>query len=347
MSRILRTLLLTATLLAPVPGLAAPPPYHLVETVPLGGGIKWDYLDFDPATGDLFISHGTELTVVAPSAGKVIGHAGGLQGSHGIAIDSHTGLLYADSAKTETVSIFDAKSLHLIKTIPALEDADGMVFDPTSSQVFVAGGDANAVLAIDAITNLPVKTVPLGGAPEFLVVDGKGHLYININDKNQLVELDSRTDAITARWPLPGCERPTGLAIDPTAGRLFSSCENAKLAVIDTRSGELVSLLPIGKGSDAVRFDPARKLIFSSNRDGSLSIIQERGPEDFVPLASLPTLPGARTMDLNPANGDLFLVTADILSSKPPKFAGGPPLYRFKPGTLRLLVYRPADIHLP
>jgi hypothetical protein len=251
-----------------------------------------------------------------------------------------SGLGFADSAKTESTVIFNVKTLQPVKTIPALLDADGMTFDPASNQVFIAGGDANAVLAIDAVTQTPDKKIALGGAPEFLVVDGSGDLFVNINDKNQIVRIDTRTDAITARWSLPGCDRPTGLAIDSKSHRLFSSCENAKLAVVDAQDGAIVTLLPIGKGTDAAGFDASRQLVFSSNRDGTLSIIKQVDSEHYVPRAPLMTAPGARTMELDPLNGDIFLVTADVSSTGQPKHAGGPPTYKFKPGTLRLLVYR-------
>jgi DNA-binding beta-propeller fold protein YncE len=337
-----RSLLLAASLFTPAMAFAAPPAYRLVQTVPLGGGIKWDYLFLDPTTDLLYVSHGTELTVVKIAAGKIAGHVTGLQGSHGITIDPRTHLGYADSAKTESVSIFDPSSFRTVKTIPALEDADGEVFDPASDQVFIVGGDANAVLAIDATENQTKQTLPLGGAPEFLVVDGTGGLYININDKNQIVKIDTKSDRLTARWNIPGCDGPTGLAIDPAAHRLFSTCENGEMAVLDTVTGKRVALLPIGKGSDSARFDAANRLAFSANRDGSLSIIREVDPGHFVAEAPLRTAPGARTMEIDPKNGDLFLVTAEVLSTLPPTLPGHAQKYVFKPGTLKLLVYQPA-----
>ncbi|MBB5373424.1 YncE family protein [Acidocella aromatica] len=340
-------MLLAASLLAGASAATAAPAYHLAETIPLGGDVKWDYLYRDPSSGHLFISHGSELTVVDPKAGEVIGHVAGLQGSHGIAIDPETGLGYADSAKTQTVSVFNVKSLQVAKELPALEDADGMVYDPASRQVFIAGGDANAVLPIDAAKNQAGKLIPLGGAPEFLVVDAEGDLFVNIKDRNQIVRIDTKTDTVTARWTLPGCDGPTGLAIDPVSQRLFSSCENAKMAVVDARNGEVVALLPIGKGSDAARFDAGRKLVFSSNRDGSLSMIRELGADHFIVMPPLQTAPGARTMEIDPVSGDVFLVTADVLSILPPPAPNKPPRYSFKPGTAKLLVYQPASMGAP
>ena len=196
------------------PSIAAPTDYTITKTVPLGGGIRWDYLHFDPASDRLFISHGTELTVLNGQTGAVIGHVRGLHGSHGIAIDHATGLGYADSSGTQTTTIFNLKTLRTVKTIPALKDADGMAIDPASNQVFVAAGDSNAVMPIDLKTNESGKPIALGGAPEFLVADGAGSLYINLNDKNEIAKIDTRTDTVVAHWPLTSCDRPTGLAMD-------------------------------------------------------------------------------------------------------------------------------------
>lgn len=334
-------LLLSAILLANIPVASAEPSYRLAKIIPLGGDVKWDYLYRDPSSGHLFISHSSEVTVVDTVSGEVIGHIAGLQGSHGIAIDPLTGLGYADSAMTQSVSVFATKTFAVTAQLPALEDADGMVFDPASHQVFIAGGDANAVRSIVLPGKQAGKLIPLGGAPEFLTVDGKGDLFVNINDKNQIVRIDTRTDTVTARWALPGCDGPKGLAVDPASQRLFSSCENAKMAVVDAREGRMVALLPIGEGSDAMRFDARRKLIFSSNRDGTLSMIREVGADRFVVLPPLRTAPGARTMEINPVSGDVFLVTADILSVVPSTAPDQAPRYSFKPGTLKLLVYQP------
>jgi DNA-binding beta-propeller fold protein YncE len=320
---------------------ASPPLYTLTKTIPIGGGIKWDYLDFDPASDSVFISHGTELTVLDAKTGNVIGNVTGLNGSHGIAIDPLTGFGFADSGKSKTTSIFDLKTLKTIKVIPALLDADGMAFDPSTHQVFVAGGDANAVLPVDTATNKPGKSIALGGAPEFLVTDGDGALYVNINDKNEIVKVDTKTDTIVARWHLASCVGPTGLAIDVASQRLFSSCENATMVIVDAENGKILASLPIGKGTDAAAFDPQRKLAFSSNRDGSLSVIRETNPNDFSVVEDIKTEPGARTIALDSKTGRIFLVTAVVQSIGAPKRVGGAPSYKFVPGSAKVLIYDP------
>ncbi len=320
---------------------AQTPPYVLTKTVALGGGIKWDYLHFDAATNRVYISHGTEITVVDAASGAVVGNVTGLAGSHGIAIDDARGLGYADSALTETITVFSLKSLQKVKTIPALLDADGMVYDAASDQVYNVGGDANAVLAVNAKTGKPAANIALGGAPEFLASDDAGSLYVNINDKNAIVRIDTKTNKIIARWPVAPCESPTGLAIDPATRRVFSTCHSGVMVVLDADTGKIVATLPIGRGTDAASFDPVRNLAFSSNGDGTLSIVKENGPNNFTLLSDMKTAPGARTLAVDPATGRIFLVTATVLSVTPPAGPNDHPHYVFKPGTLKLLIFDP------
>lgn len=339
--RLLGLLALGGAMLAPAAASAAPL-YHLAGTIPLGGSDHWDYMRFGPDFTRLYVSHGTELTVVDPSTDKVVGHVTGLDGSHGEAFDPQTGLGYADSSGNRTVTVFTLDKLTPVKTLPALEDADGIVFDPFSNQVFVVGGDANAVLAMDASTNTVKATVPLGGAPEFLAVDGNGHLFVNLNDKNEIVKLDTKTGAITARWNLPGCTGPTGLAMDTATHTLFSSCANGEMAVVNADTGALVALLPIGKGTDSAAFDPVRHRAFSANADGTLSIIQEIGSDHFKLLPPVRTAPGARTIAVDERNGEVFIATAQAVAKAKPKHPGHL-AFVFKPGTMQLLVFTPAS----
>ncbi len=339
--RFLSALACALALAAATPAASAAPLYHLVQTVPLGGGIKWDYLHFDTPSNRVYISHGTELTVVSAASGHVIGHVRGLAGSHGVAIDTAASLGFADSSQTRTISIFSLKTLAVRKTIPALQDADGMVFDRPSQQVFTVGGDAHAVLALNPATDKPRATIALGGSPESQASDQAGALYINLKDKNEMVRISTKTDTITARWPLPGCVGPVGLAIDRAHHILFASCANAVMSVVNGETGALLASLPIGKGTDSAAFDPVRERAFSSNRDGTLSVISEVSPTKFVTLPAVQTAPGARTLAVDAATGRIFLVTAKVASAGPPKQPDGPPDYSFTPGSLKLLVYAP------
>jgi len=326
---------------APSTAQAATPLYRLADTVPLGGGVKWDYLHFQAASNQLFIAHGDELTVVDTARDQIAGNVTGLDGTHGITFDPATGLGYTDSSGTKTLSMFNPVTMKVQKTLPSLEDTDGMVYDPASHQIFVAAGDSEAALALNPATGRETK-IALGGQPEYLAADGQGQIFLALNDKNEMAVVNSGTDQVTARWPLPGCDGPTGMAIDPQAQRVFTSCQNGKLAVLNTGNGQEVALLPIGLGSDSAAFDAQRHLIFSANSTGTLSIIKETDPFHYTALVPVKTRIGARTMAIDERDGDIFLVTATAKAVKAPKRTGWAPHYEFTPGTLTLLVYHQA-----
>jgi DNA-binding beta-propeller fold protein YncE len=333
----MKKLLLLATLLAS-PAFAQS--YHLVKTVPLPGPAHWDYVHYEAAQNRVYISQFSQMAVLNATTFALIGEVTGLNGSHGVAIDDAAGLGYADSGKAQTISIFDLKTLKTTKTMPALADADGMVFDPASNQVFVVGGDAQAALGINATTGT-AQNIPLGGGPEFLATDGAGALYININSTGELVKIDTKTDTITARWKLGTCTAPVGLAMDTATNRLFVSCEDAVLVVVNAATGAIVTTLPIGKGTDSDAFDPEKKLIFSANRDGTLSIIKEVSADNYKALPPLKTPLGARTMAVDTATGNLFLVTAKVTAIGAPKHPGGPKSLTFAPNSLKAYIYAP------
>ncbi|HQT46587.1 MAG: hypothetical protein B7X08_05915 [Acidocella sp. 20-63-7] len=319
----------------------ATPLYHLVRIVPLGGAVKWDYLHFDAPSERLYISHGTEVTVVNAKTDAILGELAGTTGSHGITVDPATGDVYADSAAKRLAFAFDPKKFTPLANMPVVLDADGMAYDPASKQIFVAGGDGNAITPIDPASHKSLPDIALGGAPEFLAVDGAGSLYVNIEDKNELVRIDTATNKITARWSLNGCKSPKGLAIDSAARRVFSSCSNGAMDVLNADTGALVATLPIGKGTDAAAFDPARHRAFSSNGDGTLSVISDAAPGSPVVLGTIKTAPGARTLAVDPATGQIFLVTAKVSKILPATTPDGHPHDVFVPGSLRLLVYAP------
>jgi DNA-binding beta-propeller fold protein YncE len=316
--------------------------YHLVKTVKLGGGIKWDYLAFDAPSDRLYISHGDEVTVVDGSSGAVIGELASLPGSHGIAVDPASGLVYADSADDSDVVAFDPKTLKPVASAKVLLDADGINYDPFSKQMFVSGGDGNGLTPVSTVTGKPAKDIALGTSPEFHVADGAGAEFVDLVDAGQVARIDTKTNTVTARWGLGGCVHPKGVAIDPVASRLFVSCANGVAVVLDSGDGEIVATLPIGKGTDAATFDPAKKRFFSSNADGTLSVVAELGADKFNVLANVKTAPGARTMAVDPITGRIFLVTARVTKTIPPADPTDHPHYVFAPGSFRLLIFDPA-----
>jgi DNA-binding beta-propeller fold protein YncE len=319
----------------------AQPLYHLVQTVPLGGSVKWDYLRFDAPSARLFIAHGTEITVVNTKTLTVIGELPGTDGAHGIAVDPATGVIYADSSEKRLAIAFNPKTFAPLARIPVVLDADGMTYDPASRQIFVTGGDGDAITPINPATDKPAADIALSGSPEFLSADGAGSLYVNIVDKNQLVRIDTATDTISARWPLSTCTSPKGLAIDPAARLVFSSCSSGVMTVVNATTGTLVATLPIGKGTDSAAFDPVRQRAFSANGDGTLSVISDATPGHPIALGTVTTQPGARTMAVDPATGRIFLVTAAVSQTIPSATPTDHPHYVFAPGSFKLLVYAP------
>jgi len=315
------------------------PQYRMVASIPLGAPERWDCLTFDASANRVYISHRTRIDVVDVAQGKVVGTVPGLAESHGVIVVPDTGRGYADDGAAKNVTIFDTRTLAPVGTAAADTDADAIVYDALTHRIFVMNADGQSISVIDTKTNKNVKTMPLGGAPEFAEVDGKGKLFIAIASTNEVIVFDTRSLSVTTRWSVPACERPHGVAMDRATNRLFVSCANARLQVLDAASGAVVADLPIGKGSDAVVFDARRKLIFSSNSDGTLSVVSEKNAATFVALGDIKTAPGARTMALDPSNGRIFLVAADVVSTEPPKEPGHGPHYVYAAGSTKLLVF--------
>ena len=319
---------------------AAQPLYHLVKTVPLGGSMNWDYLHFDAPSHRLYISHGSQVTVVDTSTDKIVGRLAGLPGSHGIAIDPVTGNAYADSRKKNVTIAFNAKTLAPMASIPVAAGADGMQYDPASGQVFVGNGDSSALTPIDAATNKAEKDIKLVGSPEFFAPDGAGALYVNLSDKNELVRINTATDKITGQWPTTGCAVPTGLAIDTAKHLVFSSCRSGVMDVFNTATNAVIATLPIGEGTDAAAYDAVRHRAFSANADGTLTVIDDTAAPHV--LGVVKTQPGARTLAVDPASGDIYTVTGTVTKIVPATTPYGRPHFPFVPGSLKLLVYAPS-----
>lgn len=334
--------LLAAAAAGPASAAEAPPGYHLVRSVPLGPPDRWDYVVFDAASRRVFVAHGSEITVVDAGSGAILGRVPGIDGAHGIATVPALGRGYASNGRSGSTTVFDLATLKPIAEIKGEPDADPVVFDPAVGRVFVMNGDSRSVTVIDPAADTAVATIPLPGQPEYAVADGKGGLFVNITDRHAIARVEH--GAVTALWTMPDCERPHGLAMDPDTRRLFSTCSNGRMVVVDADDGRAVASLAIGRGSDAAAFDPVRKLAFSPNGDGTLSIVREAGPESFAPPASLATRPGARTMALDPASGRLFLVTAEVLPSDPPATPDGKARRAYKPGTVTLLMLDPDTV---
>jgi DNA-binding beta-propeller fold protein YncE len=335
----IRSLCLALALVLPAGPALAAPLYHLVATVPLGGGEKWDYLKIDAQRHWLYISHGAQETVVSLRSLKIIGELTGLPGSHGITVDPATGNIWADSAGNSNAVEFSPKNFKPLASVPVVLDADGMDYDAASKTIFVSGGDGNALTPINPATAKPYPGIALGGSPESFLADGKGALYVNIIDKNELLRIDTATRKITARWPTTGCLAPTGLALDGAKRLLFVSCRGGSMDVLNADTGVVVASFPIDKGTDSAAYDPVRHRAFSANGVGTLTVVDDSGPPKLLGVVT--TEPGARTLAADPVSGDVYTVTATVTCVIPGSGPAGHPHYSFAPGSLKLLVYAP------
>jgi YVTN family beta-propeller protein len=322
----------------PATGHAAAPDYRLSRSVALGSPDRWDYVVFDSASHRVFVAHGDRITVVDGHDGTVLGNVEGVSSAtHGIGISVPAGRGYTDDSEAGTAGAFDLKTLRPGARIPVAEDADAIAVDPASGHVFVIDGDSGKITVIDPVTNAVVATLDGGGKLEYAVADGKGKLFVNGAGKREMLRIDTAANRIEARWPVPDCASPHGLDMDRQTHRLFISCVNAVLTVLDSDDGGIVATLPIGKGTDAAVFDPVRKLVFSSNGvDGTLSVIEERDAQHFAAVATIETAVTGRTMAIDPATGRIYVAAADAEPGTPPGTRPKP-----VPGSLKLLFFDP------
>jgi YVTN family beta-propeller protein len=312
--------------------------YHLVKTVPLGGDTFWDYLAIDAAHRHLFVTHGTHVIVLDADSYAIVGDIPDMTQVHGVAIAAGLGRGFISDGGDNTVTVFDLSTLKATGRISVGTRPDGILYDPASRRVFTFNARSSDATAIDAASGTVAGTIPLGGKPEFPATDANGHAYVNIEDKAELVEFDPKSLAILNRWSLAPCEEPSGMAIDVEHARLFIGCHNQMMAVVDASSGKVVATLPIGRGVDANRFDPATGFAFSSNGDGTLTVVHEDTPDKFSVIDNVPTQIAARTMEIDPKTHNVFLVTADLIPFAPT--ADNPhPRSGMAPGSFRLLVY--------
>jgi YVTN family beta-propeller protein len=317
-------------------------PYVLEKTIPLGAGERWDYVTYDPVDKRAYVAHGDHVTVVDAVGGSVVGEIGPFPGgTHGIAISHASGHGFTDDGKAGTVGVFDVATLKVLKTIPAAPDADGIVLDPASGHVFVIDGDSGAITVVDPKTDTSIATIKIGAGLEAADVDGKGHLYVDGVDQHDIIAIDTRTNAVTAHWPMNGCERPHGIAVDGEARRVFASCANKVLVEVDANKGTNIATATIGGFNDGAAFDAKRKLVLSSNGEGTVTVLHEATATTLVPAGDVRTVPSARTIAIDPETGRLFLPAADIAKFEPATTPGGRMHITFAPGSLRLLVYKP------
>lgn len=311
-------------------------PYAVLDHWKIGGMGGWDYLTSDSAAHLLYLTHGPRVEVINTSTGKSVGAITGLKGTHGVALDAEGRFGYISDGQGNDVMIFDRKSFASVKIVPTGTNPDGIIYEPTTKTVWAFNGRSNDVTVIDTATQTSIATIKLPGKPEFPQVDGKGDVFVNIEDKNSVVRLDASEKSIKRIWKLTACESPSGMAIDTAHHRLFSVCDGNKMAVIDTESGKELASPAIGEGPDAAGYSSKQQLAFSSNGDGTLTVVD--ASHGYTPLQTVATQKGARTMAYDESTDRIYLVSAEF-GSKPAATAENPrPRAAIVPDSFTVLV---------
>lgn len=316
--------LASLTSLAAVPNAIADnaqPSIKVINHLKLGGEGGWDYLNFDAQNRHLFVSRGDRVLVIDVDANKQVGTIPNTNGVHGIAIaqDLHRG--FTSNGKSDSVTVFDLDSLKTVGTIAGTgQKPDAILYDDASHHVFTFNGKSGDASVIDPAKNAVIATIALPGKPEFAATDGNGHVFVNIEDKSELSEIDSSTNKVLHTWSLAPCESPSGLAMDVAHQRLFSVCDNRTMTVLDAQDGHRVATVAIGDGPDAVTFDAGENMVYSSNgENGTLTVVHEDDPNHYTVVANVPTQVSARTQALDPQKHYIYLSSAQIGTGKDAK----------------------------
>jgi DNA-binding beta-propeller fold protein YncE len=289
---------------------AADPAYHVLKKIKVGGDGGWDYITFDPEARRLYISRATRVQVLDVDKGEIVGEVPNTPGIHGIALVPKLGRGFTSNGQDATATIFDLQTLKELDRVKVGMRPDAILYDPSSGRVFTFNAGSKDATAIDAESGKVAGSFKLGGKPESAVADEQGQIYVNLEDKDEIVAFDAKELTEKGRWPIAPGKEPVGLSMDRKNRRLFCSCHNEKMVVMDADSGKVIATPPIGKGTDYCVFDPGTNLAFSSNGDGTLTVVQEEPAGEYRVVANVKTEVGARTMALDPKNHKIYLVTA-------------------------------------
>jgi hypothetical protein len=315
------------------------PTYHLVKEIPIAGDTGWDYLSIDAQARRLYVTHGTHIVVVDLDTDSVVGDIADTPGVHGLAIAPELGKGFSSNGTESKVSVVDLKSLATLAKIDTDTGPDAIVYEPGHKEVYAFNGRGKSVTILSATSGQVAGTVKLPGKPEFPAVDpDDGRVFVNIEDRNEVVALDTGSHKIVNEWPIAPGESASGMAFDATHHRLFLGCENHLMLMLDSKSGKVVGSVPIGTGVDANAFDNQLQLAFSSNGEGTVTVAREVTPDKLVVVQTLHTQPSARTMALDPKTHRLYLAAA-TLQKTPENAAAGGHHRATVPGTFKVLVY--------
>jgi DNA-binding beta-propeller fold protein YncE len=333
--RYLLSIIFTATCLYVMPknvSAQAPVNFELYKKISIPGNGGYDYMTIDTTNKRLYVSHGTNVTVIDLKTDQIIGNIDQMTGVHGIAIAPEFNKGFISDGKGNAVVVFDLLSFKVIKTIPiSSKDPDAIMYDAYSKQVFTFDGDSEDATVIDADKMVQVKTIPLGGTPEFAVSDGAGKIYNNLEDKSRLNVIDSKTGTLLTSFPLDPCGGPTGLAIDLKHQRLYTVCrKNKGMTVVEIPSGKVIATVPIGAGVDAVSYDPSTGLIICSNGDGTATIVHQDSPDNYAVVQTLNTQWRAKTHAYDPQTKTIYFCAFDLQSDNKTRI----------PDSFKVLVYK-------
>lgn len=307
--------------------------YKVTGKIPVAGEGGWDYLVVDEAARRLYLSHASHVVVYDVDSHAVAGDIPDTQGVHGIALAPDLGKGFISNGRANSVTIFDLKTLKTLDTVPAGTNPDAILYDAVTKRVFAFNGRSKDATVIDAVTGKVLSTFPVGGKPEFAAADGKGGVYVNVEDTSEILHIDAAKMSVLHRWPLAPCKEPSGLAMDTDSRRLFAVCDNEMMAVVNADTGKVVATPKIGEGPDAVAFAPGTNEIFSSNGEtGTLTVIHEDSADKYTVVENVPTKKGARTLALDLKTHTLFLPAAEMVPPGP-----GQKWPSVKPGTMNLL----------
>jgi len=316
--------------------------YKVSGSIPIEGAGGWDYAYVDSANHTLYVTHGTEVQVVDLNTEKPTARITGMKRLHGVATADELNRGFISDGGDNMVVVFDLKTNEILQRVKAGTNPDAIVYDAPTQRVFAFNGRSGDVTAIDAKGGSIAGSIDLGGKPEFAASDGKGFIYDNIEDKSEIVKLDAKNLKVVGRWPLKGCEEPSGLAIDTDAHRLFSVCDNKTMVVVDYDSGKVVATVPIGEGPDAAGYDAEKKLAFSSNGEGTLTVVKQESADKYSVAQTVKTEKSARTMALDPKTHKIYLPAAQFGPAPAPAQDNPHPRPPVVPGSFHLVVVGPS-----
>ena len=321
------------------PAIAADAQYRLVNTISVGGSGGWDYLSVDEPGRRLYVSHGDRVVVIDVDKEAVVGEITNTPGVHGLAPAPELHRGFVSNGRENKASIVDLKTLQTLSKVDTGANPDGLVYDPGRQEVYLFNGRGQSATVIDAKSGKAVATIPLPGKPEFAAADPKAErVYNNIEDKSEVVAIDTKTHQVVDTWAIAPGEGPSGMAIDPAQHRLFIGCHNNLMVVLDTKTGKVVTTVPIGSGVDANAYDPGTHLAFASCGDGTVTVAHLDSPDKLTVVQTLKTEPRARTMTLDPKTHKIYLASASF-EAQAASEGGSRQRPRMVPDSFKILVY--------